>query len=71
MIIEKNHSKGFAHDVGGIPHMVVTLLTLRCPNCKNTMKYQWDGKPVSQKKKRCVYCPKSYSVKGNIVGQQF
>ena len=42
------------------------MLTVRCPNCKNDMRY--DPKlslscpTVTSKKKRCVYCGRSFSV---------
>ncbi|MBL7055835.1 hypothetical protein ISS07_02900 [Candidatus Woesearchaeota archaeon] len=43
------------------------LFLLKCPNCKHEMKYDSAG-PVSEKKrKRCVYCGKSYPVRKNIL----
>ncbi len=39
------------------------MFLLRCPKCKNNMKYQ-TSKPISEKnKKRCVYCGFSMSVR--------
>lgn len=44
-------------------------LLLRCPNCKNTMKYmtQKAGDTILGKQKVCVYCGKSFSVRNNIL----
>lgn len=39
---------------------------LRCPGCKNSMKYA-PLKGGSGKRKRCVYCGRSFSVAGNTV----
>ncbi|MBS3131786.1 hypothetical protein J4212_05110 [Candidatus Woesearchaeota archaeon] len=36
---------------------------LRCPKCKNTMKYHTDTKILTEKRKKCVYCGFSMSVR--------
>ncbi|MFH1511352.1 MAG: hypothetical protein ABIF10_06680 [Candidatus Woesearchaeota archaeon] len=38
------------------------MFLLRCPNCKNSMKYQQIGQFSSGKRKRCVYCGKTFKV---------
>lgn len=38
------------------------ILKLICPQCKQTMNYQWDQTDISKKKKRCVYCGRSFKV---------
>jgi hypothetical protein len=43
------------------------MLLLRCPKCKNTMKYQQTGKLDNKKVKRCVYCGRSFLVTKQIV----
>ncbi len=43
------------------------MLLLRCPGCKNTMKYQSKGTSLQGKAKRCVYCGKSYQVKSAVI----
>ncbi|MBN1377446.1 hypothetical protein JW949_03910 [Candidatus Woesearchaeota archaeon] len=36
---------------------------LRCPNCKNTMKYKPRTKDfITNKTKRCVYCNHSFKI---------
>ena len=40
-------------------------LKLRCPKCKNSQLYQYDGRDISQKRKKCVYCPSSFGVQFN------
>ncbi len=43
------------------------MLLLRCPQCKQTMKYQaTDNKPVEKKVKRCVYCGKNFKIRQNV-----
>lgn len=43
------------------------MLTVRCPHCKNPMKYS-SLKPVDREsRKKCVYCPKSFLVHQNII----
>jgi len=45
------------------------MLLVRCPNCKNNMKYD-SLKPVTREsRKKCVYCPKSFAVHDNILKQ--
>ena len=39
---------------------------LKCPGCKNKMKYQAMKKADSHRKK-CVYCGTSFKVEDNIV----
>jgi len=43
------------------------MLLLKCPRCKNNMKYQPTNSELSTKVKRCVYCGRTYKVKENIV----
>lgn len=43
------------------------MLLLRCPKCKQTMKYQAMSMLLFKKRKKCVYCGFSYKVKDNIV----
>ena len=43
------------------------MLLLRCPKCKQTMKYQPKDVILTKKVKRCVYCGRSYRVGKNIV----
>ena len=39
------------------------VFVLRCPHCKNTMKYQPLRPNLTNKRKTCVYCGKSFAVK--------
>ena len=43
------------------------MLLLKCPKCKHDMKCQPNSKNLKGKRKICVYCGKSFSVKNNIV----
>ena len=43
------------------------ILLLKCPNCKNEMKYQNSTSGIMGKSKKCVYCGKSFNVRDNIV----
>ena len=43
------------------------MFILKCPGCKNTMKYQNMTSDLKGKNKKCVYCGKSFSVKNNIL----
>ncbi len=43
------------------------MLLVRCPHCKNSMKYQSQSTILADKRKQCVYCPKSFGVHDNIV----
>ncbi len=45
------------------------MLLLRCPKCKNTMKYHTTSTVLSEKRKKCVYCPSSFSVRPNLIKQ--
>lgn len=40
---------------------------LRCPKCKNKMMYQAMDSKLMGKRKSCVYCGRSFSVKENII----
>ncbi|MEK6822375.1 MAG: hypothetical protein AABY13_00985 [Nanoarchaeota archaeon] len=40
-------------------------LTVRCPQCGNSMKYQ-PSKTLAGKSKQCVYCGRSFRVKDRI-----
>ncbi|MBI2208319.1 hypothetical protein HYU50_02385 [Candidatus Woesearchaeota archaeon] len=43
------------------------MLLLKCPKCKNRMKYNSTGLISEKNKKRCVYCGHSYKVRESIV----
>ena len=43
------------------------MFLLRCPHCKNDMKYHTDA--LTDKRKKCVYCPKSFVVRPNVLRQ--
>jgi len=43
------------------------LLLLRCPKCKNKMKYGGRTFLLGNKRKACVYCGISFKVKENII----
>jgi len=43
------------------------LFLLRCPKCKNNMKYDSKGIILFKKRKQCVYCGHSYKIKDNII----
>jgi len=45
---------------------VKRIFLLRCPKCKNLMKYHTYGN-LGRKRKRCVYCGYSFQVKKAIV----
>ncbi len=42
-------------------------LLLKCPKCKNDMKYQSRDMSLTGKSKRCVYCGRSFKVLGRII----
>lgn len=46
------------------------ILLLRCPKCKNNMKYNATSIYLSDKRKRCVYCGKSFKIKDNILKKE-
>gem|GEM_PF-1095639 len=43
------------------------ILILRCPKCKNNMKYNAASILLADKRKRCVYCGRSFKIKDNII----
>jgi len=44
------------------------MLLLRCPKCKQKMKYDAANNiNINKKRKKCVYCGKSFKVIDNIV----
>jgi transposase-like protein len=43
------------------------MLRLLCPKCKNSMNYEGRGGIVVGKKKRCVYCGKTFGVREHIL----
>lgn len=47
--------------------MMKMILLLKCPKCKNSMKYMPLKQGVIGKSKKCVYCGKSFNVRDNIV----
>lgn len=40
---------------------------VKCPGCGNNMKFHTDTKILADKRKRCVYCGKSFKVKEHIL----
>lgn len=42
------------------------MLLLKCPQCKNEMKYQTNDTLLKNKRKTCVYCGKNFKI-GNYV----
>lgn len=48
------------------------MFVLRCPKCKNQMKYlpSKHSTTISGKIKKCVYCNRSFKVTENIVKQE-
>ncbi|MFC1741233.1 hypothetical protein ACFL3V_01725 [Nanoarchaeota archaeon] len=42
---------------------------LKCPKCGHKMLYHTDTKILSDKRKSCVYCGKSFKVKEHIVNE--
>lgn len=45
------------------------MFLLRCPKCKNDMKYQTKGSILTGKRKVCVYCGFSMSVSKALIRQ--
>ncbi|MBD3354669.1 hypothetical protein GF361_01635 [Candidatus Woesearchaeota archaeon] len=44
------------------------MFLVKCPHCKQNMKYQkMKGYGLKDKRKRCVYCGRSFKIKGNIL----
>jgi len=43
------------------------MFRLLCPNCKNYLNYQPLKAEISDKRKRCVYCGKNFTVKNQII----
>ena len=43
------------------------MFLLQCPKCKNRMKYQSKDTYLSGKKKKCVYCGKSFAVNKSFI----
>jgi hypothetical protein len=46
------------------------IFLLRCPKCKNTMKYQSKDSILTGKRKACVYCGKSFLVRKNLTTKE-
>lgn len=44
------------------------LLTLKCPKCNHDQNYQLNGS-ILNKKKKCVFCGKTFQVRPNVLGQ--
>jgi uncharacterized protein YbaR (Trm112 family) len=42
------------------------MLLLKCPKCKNSMKYMPLKQGIIGKSKKCVYCGKNFNVRDNI-----
>jgi len=45
------------------------IYLLKCPACRNKMKYS-PMKAGDKKRKACVYCGKSFSIIGNIIKKE-
>jgi hypothetical protein len=43
------------------------MFLLQCPKCKQQMKYESRNEEIFRKKKRCVYCGKTFDVRKNLV----
>jgi len=42
------------------------MFIVRCPECKQTMRYQAiNTAPISEKKKKCVYCGHTFKIHPN------
>jgi uncharacterized protein YbaR (Trm112 family) len=44
------------------------LFLLRCPKCRNEMKYQAAG-VLGKQLKKCVYCGKAFKVRDSVVSR--
>ncbi|MBR9703315.1 hypothetical protein GOV10_04720 [Candidatus Woesearchaeota archaeon] len=44
----------------------MALLTVRCPRCGHDQKYQPMGGDITQKSKKCVYCPRTFKVHSSL-----
>ena len=40
---------------------------LRCPGCGHDMKYHTGTRVLAEKRKRCVYCGRSFRVRDHVV----
>ena len=45
------------------------MMLLKCPSCKNQMKYESRAQVLADNVKRCVYCGHSFKVRASIVKQ--
>lgn len=45
----------------------MNLFLLKCSNCGHDQKYHTDNLILTGKKKRCVYCGKTFSVRSHLV----
>ncbi|MBN1156991.1 hypothetical protein JXA85_05210 [Candidatus Woesearchaeota archaeon] len=43
------------------------ILLLRCPRCRNQMKYQTTEQFLTGKRKSCVYCGRSFKVNDAMI----
>jgi NAD-dependent SIR2 family protein deacetylase len=43
------------------------MLTVRCPQCHNSMRYESKSDFPAGNSKRCVFCNKSFVIRDNIV----
>ena len=43
------------------------MFLLRCPKCRNTMKYETRSAILGSRRKTCVYCGRSFIAKDNIL----
>ncbi|MBI2575747.1 hypothetical protein HYV84_00910 [Candidatus Woesearchaeota archaeon] len=42
------------------------IFDVRCPHCKNHMKFSSQEMNIEKKRKSCVYCGKSFPIRQNI-----
>lgn len=43
------------------------MLTVRCPKCHNSMKYESKSDFPASKTKKCVFCNRSFKIGENVV----
>jgi len=45
------------------------MFVLKCPKCGNKMKCEPQEGAISGKSKKCVYCGRSFKIKGRVVSE--
>lgn len=50
--------------------MVKFYFLLRCPGCGHDMRYHTDTRVLPGKRKSCVYCGRSFTVKDHVVREE-